>query len=216
MLRMLSYLAQGTLFGLASGFAPGPLLALVVAETLRYGTGAGIRVALAPLVSDVPIVIATLFLLTRFSNLQTVLGMLTVVGAFFVFYLGWENLRSSGADFGEEHSTSRSFRKGVAVNVLSPHPYLFWLSVGGPITMKAYGTGILGAAAFVLPFYLFLVGTKVGLAVAVGRSRGFLKGKAYLAVMRVLGLLLCLLALLLLRDGLRLLGVMALGSGVEA
>jgi len=213
---MLSFLAQGTLFGLASGFAPGPLLALVVAETLRHGTGAGVRVALAPLVSDVPIVVATMLLLARFSNLQAVLGTLTIVGAFFVFYLGWENLRSAGVDFGDGHTTSRSFRKGVAVNVLSPHPYLFWLSVGGPITMRAWETGVLAAAAFVLPFYLFLVGTKVGLAVAVGRSRGFLKGRVYLAVMRALGLLLCLLGLLLLRDGLRLLGVMGLGSGVEA
>jgi threonine/homoserine/homoserine lactone efflux protein len=204
---MLSFLAQGTLFGLASGFAPGPLLALVVAETLRYGTGAGVRVALAPLVSDLPIVVATLFLLTRFSNLQAVLGTLTVAGAFFVFYLGWENLRSAGADIVDGHSTSNSFRKGVAVNVLSPHPYLFWLSVGGPITMRAYEGGTLQAAAFVVPFYLFLVGTKVGLAVAVGKSRDFLRGRAYLTVMRGLGLLLCLLGLLLLRDGLKLAGL---------
>jgi len=204
---MLSFLAQGTLFGLAAGFAPGPILTLVVAETLRHGTGAGVRVALAPLATDVPIVFFTLVLLSRFSDFQTLLGILTVAGAFFVFYLGWENLRIGGTDFTGGESSSRSFRKGVLVNALSPHPYLFWLSVGGPITMRAYGTSVLSAAAFVVPFYLFLVGTKVGLAVAVGRSRGFLRGRIYLAVMRGLGLLLCLLAFLLLRDGLKLAGL---------
>jgi threonine/homoserine/homoserine lactone efflux protein len=209
MTGMLSYLAQGTLFGLAAGFAPGPLLALVVSETLRYGTGAGVRAALAPLASDLPIVVVTLFLLSRFSHLEAVLGGLTIAGAFFVFYLGWENLRCPGDDSADRHghAPSSSFRKGVAVNALSPHPYLFWFSVGGPITMRAYGGGFLDAAAFVVPFYFFLVGTKVALAVAVGRSRNFLRGRAYITVMRGLGLLLCLLALLLLRDGLKLAGL---------
>jgi threonine/homoserine/homoserine lactone efflux protein len=207
MTGMLSFLAQGTLFGLAAGFAPGPILALVISETMRYGTGSGVRVALAPLATDLPIVIVTMFLLSRLSNFQGVLGVLTLVGACFVFYLGWENLRCRGAELGESDAASNSFRKGVFVNALSPHPYLFWLSVGGPLTMRAYGTGFLAAAAFVVPFYFFLVGTKVALAVAVGRSRGFLRGRAYITVMRGLGLLLCLLALLLLRDGLKLAGL---------
>ena len=44
--------------GLAAGVSPGPLLALVVSATLERGFGAGLRVASAPLVTDLPIILA--------------------------------------------------------------------------------------------------------------------------------------------------------------
>jgi hypothetical protein len=44
------------------------------------------------------------------------------------------------------------------------------------------------------------------IALIVGRSRHLLAGRGYLVVMRTLGLLLVLFALLMFRDGLRLLG----------
>jgi threonine/homoserine/homoserine lactone efflux protein len=37
MTDMLEFLVSGILFGLATGTSPGPLLALVFSETLKYG-----------------------------------------------------------------------------------------------------------------------------------------------------------------------------------
>ena len=54
-------------------------------------------------------------------------------------------------------------------------------------------------------FYLFLVGSKVALAVAVGKSRRWTGGKRYLWIMRILGILLCLLAAGLAAEGIALL-----------
>ncbi len=48
--------------GLSGGLTPGPLLTLVVSETLKYGTQAGIKVSLAPLLTDTPIILAVLWL----------------------------------------------------------------------------------------------------------------------------------------------------------
>ena len=62
---MFEYLSAGTLLGLASGFAPGPLLVLVVAETLRHDVRAGIKVAIAPLITDVPIIVVSLLIFRR-------------------------------------------------------------------------------------------------------------------------------------------------------
>ena len=42
--------------GLAAGFAPGPLLVLVISETLQHSTRAGIKVAFAPVITDLAIV----------------------------------------------------------------------------------------------------------------------------------------------------------------
>lgn len=202
---MLALLAKGILLGLSAGFAPGPLFGLVLSETMRHGTQAGIRVALAPLVTDVPIIALSLLLLTRVSGVGSLLGALTIVGGLFVLYLGWENFHAGGAAVELTAEPARSLWKGVAVNALSPYPYLFWLSVGGPIVIPAFERRPLSAALFVGSLYLCLVGSKVLLALLAGRSRAFLSGPAYRWTMRSLGLLLCLLALLLLRDGIALL-----------
>ena len=52
---MFSALTAGILLGLSAGFAPGPLLTLVIAQTLKHNVREGIKVALAPLISDFPI-----------------------------------------------------------------------------------------------------------------------------------------------------------------
>ncbi len=204
---MIVSLAKGTLLGLSAGFAPGPLFALVLSETVRHGTGAGVRVALAPLITDLPIVALSILLLSRVSRLNGLLGILTIVGGLFVLYLGWENFSAGDTPVEPGAAPARSLWKGVAVNALSPHPYLFWLSVGAPITLAAFERGPLSAALFLGSFYFFLVGSKVLLALITGRSRAFLGGSAYRWTMRTLGLLLCLLALLLMKEGLVLLGI---------
>jgi len=93
------------------------------------------------------------------------------------------------------------------VNALSPHPYLFWLTVGGPMILKGWKTSPAAAVLFVVGFTGCLVGSKVALAVLAGRSVHRLSGRTLQNLMRALGLLLLLFAALLLVDGLRLLGV---------
>ena len=108
----------------------------------------------------------------------------------------------------ENNGTPKSLQKGILVNVLSPHPYLFWFSVGGPTTLKAMGQSLPAAAAFVLSFYLLLVGSKMVLAFLVFRSRTFLLGNKYIFTMRLLGGILIILAGFLFQDGLHLLGIL--------
>ncbi|MBT4876955.1 MAG: LysE family translocator, partial [Desulfobacula sp.] len=46
---MIHYLTIGMVLGLSAGLAPGPLLTLVISETLLHDIRAGIKVAMAPL-----------------------------------------------------------------------------------------------------------------------------------------------------------------------
>lgn len=55
MVEGLEFLISGIVFGLAAGVAPGPLLALVFSETLKYGKKEGVTVAISPLITDLPI-----------------------------------------------------------------------------------------------------------------------------------------------------------------
>jgi len=52
---------------------------------------------------------------------------------------------------------------------------------------------------------LFLVGSKVVLAMVVERSRSFLQGSVYIWVMRILGILLLFFSIVLFGDGFRML-----------
>ncbi|MBK1672233.1 hypothetical protein CKO35_02735 [Ectothiorhodospira shaposhnikovii] len=199
---MITSLSTGMILGFSAGMAPGPLLALVISETLQHGARAGIKVALAPVLTDLPIILLTLFVLSRLSGLDTLLGLISLGGGVFLCYLAWQGLTFSGSPMGPETAPrERSLRKAVLVNVLSPHPYLFWLTVGGPLTTRALEQAWFAAAAFIGSFYLLLVGAKMGIAVLVGRSRHLLSGRPYIYTMRALGGMLLVLALLLLHEG---------------
>jgi threonine/homoserine/homoserine lactone efflux protein len=65
-------------------------------------------------------------------------------------------------------------RQAVLVNALSPHPWLFWATVGGPLLVEAGDESAALAVAFLAGFYAMLVGAKVGMAglVEIGRRRG--------------------------------------------
>ena len=205
---MISFLTTGTILGLSAGFAPGPLLALVVSETLQHDIKAGIKVALAPILTDLPIIIFTLFILARLSRFHHVLGAISILGACFILYIGATNILTKGLAIKENNDTPKSLQKGILVNVLSPHPYLFWLSVGGPTTLKAMGQSLPAAISFILSFYVLLVGSKIVLALLVGKSRSFLLGTKYIFTMRLLGVILIIFAGFLFRDGLQMLGLL--------
>ncbi len=93
-------------------------------------------------------------------------------------------------------------------NLVNPHPWIFWLTVGAAILARAVEQGWAVAAAFLFGFYLLLVGSKVSVALIAGRSRDLLAGRPYRLVLRALAVLLAVFAALLLREGLRQLAVL--------
>jgi threonine/homoserine/homoserine lactone efflux protein len=123
--------------------------------------------------------------------------------------LAYESFQTSQLDVNLQDAQPRSLRKASIVNVLNPHPYLFWFSVGAPTIIKAWEKDPFAGLAFIIGFYSCLVGSKVFVASLVSQSRQFFIGKPYVYLMRILGALLLIFALLLFRDGLDLLGVLA-------
>lgn len=204
---MIHFLTIGTVLGLSAGFAPGPLLTLVISETLQHDIKAGVKIAVSPVITDLPIIILTLFISSRLSGFHGILGIISVLGGFFILFMGYQSIRTKGVEINLQDVKLKSLAKGILANALSPHPYLFWLSVGAPTMTKAMNHNISAPFAFIIGFYVFLVGSKIFLAVIVGKSKSFLSGKAYLFTMRFLGLILCVLALYLFRDGLQLLEI---------
>ena len=204
---MINFLAIGTILGLSAGFAPGPLLALVISETLQHNIKSGVKVALAPIITDLPIIILTLFILAELSNFHKILGIISLTGGFFILFMGYKSIRTKGVELNLQETKPKSLTKGILANALNPHPYLFWFSVGAPTMTKAMSQNIIAPLAFISSFYVLLVGSKILLAILVGKSKSFLGGNVYIYTMRFLGVLLCVLAFALFRDGLRLFGI---------
>ena len=203
---MISALVTGFVFGLSSGLAPGPLLVLLITQTLRHNTREGIKVAAAPLITDLPIVLLSLFVLIQLEHFNRALALISMAGGLYVLYLSYGCFRMKPFTLGEIKTDPRSLKKGVLVNFLNPNPYLFWLTFGGPFILKLREAGRLAPFAFFFSFYLSLIGSTVFLALIAGKSRTLLNSRAYLFVMRALALSLALFAFLLIKDTIRLLG----------
>ena len=204
---MIHFLAIGTILGLSAGFAPGPLLTLVITETLQHDIKSGVKVALAPIITDCPIIILTLLILAELSNFHNILGIISLTGGFFILFMGYESMRTKGVELNLQETKPKSLTKGILANALNPHPYLFWFSVGAPTMTKALSLNIFAPLAFICSFYILLVGSKILLAITVGKSKSFLSGNVYIYTMRFLGLVLFVLAFVLFRDGLKLLEI---------
>ena len=195
----------GLSLGLGAGLAPGPLLALVIRTALQDGAAAGVRVAFSPLVTDVPIIVVAVLLAASLP--EEVLGVLGIAGGAFVVWLGIEALRDEPAPAEAAAGAAapqRDVMRGALTNALSPHPWVFWLTVGAPIL--AQGTAA-DAALFLFAFYLLLIGAKVVLALGVGAGRErLMQGRGYLVLLRASAVLLLVTGVLLAYEGVRALG----------
>lgn len=200
----MTFLTIGIILGLSAGFAPGPLLTLVISETLQHDVKSGVKIALAPIITDLPIVIVSIFILSKVSNSDSILGLISLMGGFFILYMGYENLKTKGIEFSLQDIKPQSLKKGILANALSPYPYLFWISVGAPTMTRAIEYNNIAPLAFLGSFYSLLVGSKIVLALLVGKSKFFLAGKVYIYIIRFLGMVLCGFAFALFREGLKL------------
>ena len=192
-------LLAGLTLGFSAGVSPGPLMSLVITTSLARGVAAGLRVAVAPLITDAPIILLTTLIFTALPR-SVEIG-LAVAGGLFVIYLGAETLvKARHAELAVEQSgggQAQHLWRGALVNMLSPHPWLFWIAVGSPLLVGFWRQSPWYALAFLVGFYALLVGSKIGMAMLVGQGRAYLTQTWYRRVLAASGVLLMLFGVLL-------------------
>jgi threonine/homoserine/homoserine lactone efflux protein len=165
-----SLFTQGVTLGFSAAASPGPFQAFLLAQASRHGIRRTLPLALAPLVSDVPIVAVILLALTRVP--EGFLRVLEVAGGVFLVWLAWGSWHAAGeagrAAAPAPEGAGGSFLRAVVVNAAGPGPWIFWSTVCGPILAEAWRGSAAGALAFLLGFYALLVGGKAALVVAFG------------------------------------------------
>lgn len=163
-------LLLGISLGWAAGVSPGPLTALIVTTTLRKGFGGGARVAVAPLITDLPVIVVTVLTLADAS--RSVLRILGLAGGAYLVWIGLGELRTARTGDRVREvvpSGGEDVRRGALTNLLNPQMWVFWFTVGAPLVAGSESIG--AASVFLGSFYLLLVGTKIGVAWVVARSR---------------------------------------------
>lgn len=195
----MSYLVLGLTLGFGAGISPGPLMGLVISASLRRGLDGGLRVAVAPLITDLPIILATLLVLDRMPT--SVLRALTIVGGLVVIYIGIEIIRSARdatLEAQADAAATNELWQGVLVNALNPNPYIFWITVGGPTLVAGWRESSAYPLAFLAGFYTLLVGSKITIAWLIGSQTQNLSLVWYRRVLSLSGLLMLGLGLLIL------------------
>lgn len=198
----------GIIIGLAAGLSPGPLITLVVSETLKNGKKEGIKVAVSPLISESLIVLFVLVILSSIAENSIVIGAISLLGACFLIYLGLSNLRANVKEPKNHLGKNNALLRGITTNLLNPNTYLFWLTVGGPRILESSLDNLSAPILFILGFYVMLVGSKTAVAIAVDESKTLVRSKHYVYIIRALGIVLIVFALIFVKDALEHFGLL--------
>jgi threonine/homoserine/homoserine lactone efflux protein len=161
---MLKYLILGASFGLAAAVQPGPFLALLTSQAAKHGYRRTLPATLAPLLSDGPIILITLFVLTELPIWFT--QWMRLAGGALTLYMAFGILRTSlvPASATTAPPVSRNVFKAALVNFFNPNPWLSWSVILGPILAQAWRENVTHAAALVGSFYGVMI---PGIAIVV-------------------------------------------------
>lgn len=155
---MLHYFIQGFLLGFPTSAQPGPFQAYLLSQSVKKGWKKTLPSALAPLLSDGPIIILILVLLKNLPS--SFLSIIRLAGALFLVYLAFGAFKVFlHGDAAEQDGEDKSgLGKAILINMFGPGPWIFWSTIGGPILLTALNSSIILGVAFLLGFYFAMIG----------------------------------------------------------
>ena len=163
------YILQGIGFGVAAASQPGPFQTYLISQSLINGWRRTLPAALAPLVSDGPIIALCMLVLS-----QVPVGMekaLYAVSGMFILYLAfgsYASWRGNTMTVTAENTTRQSVWKAALMNSLSPGPYIFWTLVTGPILVSGWRESPVNGIGFLAGFYVTIVTALAAIILAFG------------------------------------------------
>lgn len=170
---MLALFLQGFILGFPAAAQPGPFQAYLLAQTMRNGWRRTLPAALAPLLSDGPIILLVVLVLTQLPPF--LLRLLQIAGALFLLYLGWRAVQTfRRVDFTAAPPAAaarQSVLEAALMNFLNPNPYVYWATVTGPILVTAWRQSPAHGLAFLLGFYGTLIAGFAAVIALFGRAR---------------------------------------------
>jgi threonine/homoserine/homoserine lactone efflux protein len=155
---MLQYLIIGITYAFTAVVQPGPFQVFLLSQTLSKGWRRALPAAFGPLISDLPVILLTILLLSTIP--QHFIGILQIAGGLFLLYLAF-NAYKTWKDFDSPkppppHSNQQTLLSAVIVNLLNPNPYLGWSLVLGPLLLKGWHQNPSYGIVLLVSFYATL------------------------------------------------------------
>ena len=167
------YLIQGIGYGFAAAVQPGPFQAYLISQTLSNGWRQTLPAALAPLISDGPIILLTLLVLSHvplwFQRFLYLAGGLFILYLAYSAFMAWRNFDEAGVV--TPSASRQSAVRAAMMNALSPGPYLYWSLVTGPILLAGWRQAPVKGVGFLVSFYATIVLTLIAIIVVFGTAR---------------------------------------------
>jgi len=169
------YIIQGIGYGFAAAVQPGPFQTYLISQTLSKGWKRTFPAVLAPLISDGPIIVLCLLVLSQVPAwLQR---FLYIAGGSFILYLAygayraWKNFDLNISS--TELATHQGVLKAALVNLFNPNPYLYWTLVTGPILLTGWRETPANGLGFIVGFFVSLIFSLSAIVVVFGTARRF-------------------------------------------
>ena len=170
---MFSYLIFGITYAFAAAIQPGPLQTYIISQTLKKGWRSTLPAAFAPVISDIPILILILFLLSTMP--ANFIVILRIGGGLFLLYLAFKAFQSWQQFEADKTAIDESGRQtlfnAVFVNLLNPNPYLGWSLIMGPLFLEGWKIAPANGIALIASFYLTMILTLAGIIILFGFAR---------------------------------------------
>ena len=170
---MLAYLISGVAYGFAAAVSPGPLSMYLMSQAVSRGWRKALPVAFSPLITDGPVAVLVLTLLSRVP--AGLVSYLRVLGGALILYLAyeaWKSWRSFNTEDSVPAATSpNSLLKAVLINWLNPNLYIGWSVILGPIVLSGWHKAPANGVALIVGFYATIVVVMTGMVLLFAAAK---------------------------------------------
>jgi threonine/homoserine/homoserine lactone efflux protein len=167
------YILQGLGYGLAAAAQPGPFQTFLISQSLTRGWKQTMLSAFAPLISDGPIILLSILVLSQVP--QWLERILYIAGGLFILFLAhgaykaWRFFEYRTPQI--EATNQQTLFKAAGINALSPGPYMFWTLATGPILLAGWRETPLHGVGFLAGFYGAFISSLMAIIIVFGTAR---------------------------------------------
>jgi threonine/homoserine/homoserine lactone efflux protein len=178
------------MLGFAAAVTPGPLAMFIISQAVTRGWRRTLPAAFSPLISDGPIAIVVLAVLSRIPP-RMIIYMRLLGGAFLLYlaYGAWKDWRNFDVKKPVVESGQNSALKAALINWLNPNPYIGWSVILGPILLSGWRASPANGIAMLAGFYIGMIASMIGMIFMFAAAKKFgRKVQKYLIAISSFGL----------------------------
>jgi len=133
-------------------FTPGPNNIMSMSNASRYGLKKSLAFNYGVSVGFfIILMLSNIFSYNLYKLIPTIKPIMTVIGAGYIFYLGWKTFNSKPSGYIGESKRTNTFPKGLLLQFVNPKGIIYGITLSSTFIVPYYNSiPILGLFAFVL------------------------------------------------------------------